>query len=410
MLMNHRMADWLGAATAMGMALLASGCGLFSTTGKRTRLAEPTQPTASAAVAPAPAAPVPDPSTPWIAWPDVRMDRAPVVNVFGEIEGFAPHRRPVSSDASFQQHTSSDEGFDADVVVDPSAKWLAFHSTRHSERADIYLQRVDGTSVTQLTTDPADDMQPGFSPDGTQIAFASTRSGNWDIYVMDLDGKSVQQITNTPGHEMHPSFSPDGTRLVYCSLSPRSEQWELWTVDLSTQARKMIGHGLFPVWSPRKDLDRIAFQRSRQRGSRWFSLWTVDLTDGEPRRLTEVTVSSSFAVLTPAWSPDGMHLAFTGISRPDSPEDVEKMRTNGRQDVWLVSADGGGRQKLTDGTGANLSPFWAADNRIYFISDRGGQENIWSVKAERGSTITAVKRDASAPAAVGSTDGSEIER
>src|SRR5437762_765458 len=116
---------------------------------------------------------------------------------------------------------------------DPPGKWPAFSSTRHSERADIYLQRVDGASVIQLTNDPADDVQPCFSADGTKIAFASSRSGNWDIYVMDIDGRNVEQLTSGVSQDLHPSFSPDGNRIAYCSLSHMSGQWEIWTLNLA---------------------------------------------------------------------------------------------------------------------------------------------------------------------------------
>src|SRR5207253_4586269 len=225
----------------------------------------------------------------------------PIVNIYGELRPAIYRDGEARSTLSFQQHTATDEGNDADVVVDPSGKWLAFSSTRHSERADIYLQRVDGSSVIQLTNDPADDVQPCFSPDGSKIAFASSRCGNWDLYVMDVDGKNVQQVTSGAAQDLHPTFSPDGNRLAYCSLT-HSGQWEIWLLNLSSREKKSLGPGLFPTWCPRRDVERIAFQRARQRGSRWFSIWTLDLVDGEPRRNTEVAVSSNAAVVCPAWS------------------------------------------------------------------------------------------------------------
>jgi TolB protein len=307
----------------------------------------------------------------------------PIVNIYGELRPAIYRTGQARASASFQQHTSTDEGHDADVVLDPSGRWLAFSSTRHSERADIYLQRVDGSSVIQLTSDPADDVHPCFSADGSKIAFASSRAGTWDIYIMDIDGKNVEQLTSGPPQDLHPSFSPDGSRLVYCSLS-RGDQWELWLLNLQSKERKTLGPGLFPTWSPRRDIDRIAFQRARQRGGRWFSIWTLDLIDGEPRRNAEIAVSSNAAVVSPAWSPDGSHLAFTTILQPARPSDDLLPQ----QEVWIVSADGSGRQRIAEGN-TNLSPFWSVTNRIYFISDRGGQENIWSVRVDPAKTATA---------------------
>ncbi|MGF1634675.1 MAG: DPP IV N-terminal domain-containing protein [Phycisphaerae bacterium] len=294
------------------------------------------------------------------------------VNVFGE---FGEQQIAVAGGfggkAGFQQHTFIEEGYDTDVAVCPAGQWLVFTSTRHNEAGDLYLQRVDGLSVTQLTDDPAEEAYPTFSPDGQRIAFSSNRSGSWDIYVTDLAGKQTTQITSQRTHELHPSFSPDGTKLVYSTVGNRSGQWELWTADLVSSERKMIGYGMFPVWSPAGD--KIAFQRGRDRGSRWFSLWTLDLVDGEGRMPTEVAVSGTAAIVAPTWSPDGSKLAFTTVL---------KKGNSTIHDVWTIKADGTERRRLTDGTGGNNQPFWAVDNRIYFTSDRGGPETIWSTPAD----------------------------
>jgi TolB protein len=332
------------------------------------------------------------------------------VNVFGEMDGMPRAAAPVAGDAGYQQHTFTDEGADSDVSTDPSGKWLLFASTRHSEHADIYLQRADGTTVTQLTSDAAEDAYPCFSPDGRQIAFASTRAGTWQIYVMDPDGRNVVQVTSGTMQCIHPSFSPDGTRLVYSAIGSRSNQWELWVADLRTGEKRMIGYGLFPRWSPDRTVDRIAYQRPRQRGGRWFSLWTIDLIEGEGRRMTEVAASTNAAIVSPCWSPDGRRLAFATVLDPSraatgggrsragagkgAPSSVE---TRTRQDIWTIDADGGNRQRLTDGNGTNLSPCWAADSRIYFISDRGGAECVWSVHAD------APRGNAMAGAVIGAT-------
>jgi TolB protein len=322
------------------------------------------------------------PSQPTFELVSVEAPKPPQVNVFGELDGV--RRQPPRSigEAGFQQHTYVDEGYDGDVAVDPKGQWLVFSSTRHSEHADIYLQKVDGVSVIQLTSDDASDANPVFSPDGSKIAFCSTRSGNWDIYVMDLDGKNVTQVTSSPMQEIHPSFSPDSSRVVYCAMSNRSGQWEIWTADLLTNEKRMIGFGLFPTWSPAKGKDQIAFQKARARGSRWFSLWTLDLVGGEARRVTEVAVSTNAAIVSPSWSPDGKQIGFATIVEPGKDQ-------QGQQDIWTVNSDGTNRHRITDGTGVCATPFWGADNRIYFVSNRGGADCIWSAKVDQTNTATA---------------------
>jgi TolB protein len=228
---------------------------------------------------------------------------------------------------------------------------------------------------------------------------------------MDIDGRDTVTVTSGPAQCIHPSFSPDGTRLVYSCLGTRSNQWELWTVNLATNEKQQIGYGLFPSWSPDKSVDRIAFQRARQRGSRWFSLWTLDLIDGDAHRVTEVAVSSNAAIVSPAWSPDGKRLVFATILDPN--RKTKSVKTvKGEQDIWTIAADGTDRRRVTDGNGINLSPFWASDNRVYFVSNRSGNEAIWSVRPGTGTTFTASagKTDNKSKESVGSVDTGSADK
>ena len=304
------------------------------------------------------------------------------VNVFGEVDGdvglLVSPTDFSNTKGGFQQHTFVEEGFDADVSVSPDGQWIVYASTRHSPRSDIYLQRVDGLAVTKLTTDGADDAFPTFSPDGTKVAFASNRTGNWDIYTMDLTGKNVTQITRGPEHDLHPSFNPQSDKLVFCRIGGPSRQWELWTADLYSNEFTMVGFGLFPEWSPRMDKDQIAFQRARQRGGRWFSLWTMDLFQGEPMNITEVLTSVNAAIVSPSWSPAGDKLAFATVVDPDVTASNSDITA---QDIWTINADGTERQRLTDGKGSYATPCWSENDRIFFVSNRGGVENVWSTSA-----------------------------
>jgi len=67
---------------------------------------------------------------------------------------------------------------------------------------------ADGTGVTALTADSATEGRPAWSPDGTTIAFASDRDGNYEIYAMNADGSGVVRLTNNPAFDGMPAWTP----------------------------------------------------------------------------------------------------------------------------------------------------------------------------------------------------------
>lgn len=289
------------------------------------------------------------------------------------------------SATNLEQHTSPGEGADFDPNVDPTGKNLAFASTRHSRHSHLYVKTIDGAACTQLTDENANDAQPVFSPDGKRIAFASDRGGQWDIWVIDADGRNPMQLTTNPLPELHPSWSPDGKRLVYSRVNPREGRGELWISALDNPGvKRLIGEGLFPTWSPRGN--KIAYQRARQRGSRWFSIWTLTLEKDDALFPTEIAASPQAAFIAPSWSRDGRQIAFSSVM-PGPNQAIEhedpRLTGQGHSDIGIVDADGRGVFLLTNGTTENYSPYWAADGRIYFTSRRDSAEAIWSLRPLR---------------------------
>ncbi|MFH1416914.1 MAG: hypothetical protein ABII12_01315 [Planctomycetota bacterium] len=284
-----------------------------------------------------------------------------------------------------RQHTSPGEGADFDPDVDPTGKQLVFASTRHSRHSHLYTKSIDGAVVTQITDESADDAQPAFSPDGKLIAFTSDRGGQWDIWVVDTNGRNPIQITRNPMPELHPSWSPDGKRLVYCRLNSKENRGELWVADLENPGvKRFIGEGLFPDWSPTGD--KIVYQRARERGSRWFSIWTIDLREDEVLFPTEIASNTHAALISPAWSADGTQVAFASV-RAESSEnagpDSLSYTDVGRSDIVMIDTDGRGLQRLTDGRGKHYAPTWAVDGRVFFTAKLSKGESIWSIKPFR---------------------------
>ncbi|GMU82180.1 MAG: hypothetical protein AMXMBFR47_20510 [Planctomycetota bacterium] len=341
----------LQAAGFLAITLLASLAGCQASAGR-------------GAVASAPPPPEQTPARP---------ETSRTVSPFGELDGDAA----ATSDrllANVTQHTFSKIGRDFDPDLSGDGQVLAYASTNHNDRPDIFLKAVDGFAITQLTADPADDVQPKFSPDGERVIFCSNRSGNWDVWLVNRDGTGLTQVTSDRADEIAPCWSPDGRRVAFSVWGSRSQQWEIWSLALDRPGvRRFLAYGLFPAWSP--DGQRLAFQRARQRGTRWFSVWVVDITGEEARFPTEIASGDDFACIAPRWSPNGRVIVYSTVPRDAATEETVA-------DLWTVDTFSGVRRKLSDGGAPAFNPAFAAGGRVYFVSTLGGSENIWSVPGD----------------------------
>ncbi len=293
------------------------------------------------------------------------------VSMFGDLTKTS-RVSEVQSSQSLQQHTFATEGACFDPKISSDGKWLAFASTQHTLKPDIYIKQVNSVTMTQLTNHPASDVQPVFSSDSRKIAFCSDRTGNWDIFIVDGNGRNLQQVTDDPAPEMHPSFSIDGKKLVYSRYNGQSRQWEIWLLDLSNPGqRKYIAAGLFPNFSPVGH--SIVYQRPAQRGSELFGIWMISLgKDDQPSMPTEVISGSDRALIGPEWSSDGEKIVYCSVHPNDKGAAVDSQ-------LWIVGVNGRGRMPITDQGIGCFSPVWGPDSKVYFCANRGECENIWSV-------------------------------
>jgi len=116
-------------------------------------------------------------------------------------------------------------------------KILFSEGDRTIGKMKIWTMNPDGSSPTQLTSAPDyDDLNPGWSPDGSRIIFASDRGlaqdqHNFDIWIMNHDGSDPKQLTTNGSRDDHPVFSPDGKTIYF--RSNRGLKWDIWVMELA---------------------------------------------------------------------------------------------------------------------------------------------------------------------------------
>ncbi len=231
---------------------------------------------------------------------------------------------------------------------------------------DIWVANPDGSNPVQLTTSPGLDRSPRWSPDGTRIAFASSRSGGSKMFVMDADGSDQRQLTFTSARDRTSAWSADGTKVLY-----DREFSEIYAINADgSGGERKFTDGLFPGTSPYGD--KVAFTASAvglitmkldgssrfqvTRGDAdWSANWSPGGTDLVFTRpvtemdrdmfrvhanglgIAQLTSTPSRVEVGPVWSPDGLKIAFLGCSLPLGGSDCG---------IYTVNRDGSGETQV----------------------------------------------------------------
>ncbi|HEV7902597.1 MAG TPA: hypothetical protein VGO96_02055, partial [Pyrinomonadaceae bacterium] len=288
-------------------------------------------------------------------------------------------------------------------AVPPSARGkIAFVSDRDGNN-EIYTMEPDGTAQTNITNHPGNDTDPAWSPDGTKIAFSSTRDGGDDeIYVMNADGSNVTQITYNNDIDTEPTWSPDGTKIAFTRMvvqpppppnclskfcpDPPSyyinnaviqDDIYVMNADGTNEVRltEDLGQDNNPAWSP--DGSKLVYAHTNYDfccnnpmagcacylGANYTLIYVMNADGSGQQNAPEVLVSTGNAIINdrqPAWSPDNSKIIYVHDLYTFSYQlgtDGESTRA-----LYTINPDGGEMTIFdeTDPT-TNTWPAWSPD-------------------------------------------------
>jgi len=136
------------------------------------------------------------------------------------------------------QLTGTPAGWDSTPSFAPDGNSVLFESNRSGEGFDLYRLNLETSQVVRLTDDLGTDAEAKVSPDGTQVAFASVRDGDFEVYVMDADGGNIRQLTNNQAEDRCPQWSPDGRQISF--YSERDDDREIYVMNADGSGQRRI--------------------------------------------------------------------------------------------------------------------------------------------------------------------------
>jgi Tol biopolymer transport system component/imidazolonepropionase-like amidohydrolase len=285
---------------------------------------------------------------------------------------------------------STDEGTWLDLDVSPDGRTIAF-----SMMGDIYTLPISGGNATRISSGPAYDVQPRFSPDGKQIAYTSDRAGGNNLWRMNRDGSDSKQVSKESFRLLNnPIWTPDSQYLIgrkHFSSQRSLGAGELWMyhlkggsegLQLTKRKNDQMDLGE-PAISP--DGRYVYYSEDVSEGDTFsynknvydviYAIKRLDRETGE----TKTLVSTPGGAIRPQPSPDGKSLAFVKRIRDKSVLHVLDLQSGAVKTVWDgLSHD---QQEVWAIFGPYPNYNWLPDSKDVVIWAQG---KLWRVNMQTG--------------------------
>jgi tricorn protease len=213
----------------------------------------------------------------------------------------------------------------------------------------------------------------------TQIAFSYAG----DIWLVDRSGGEARRLASTPAREFYPVFSPDGSEIAFARFNPATGAlaWDVYVAPVNGGGERRVTYHPeldFPVnWTP--DGKNVLIQSFRDRVT-WIAgrLYTVPAQGG---LATAVPVPRGWRG---SFSPAGDRIAYTPLVSGQEIVGWRNYRGGATSRIWLVKLSDATTEVIPRGNVNDTDPMWIGD-KVYFVSDRDGTENLFVYDTSRKS-------------------------
>jgi TolB protein len=235
-------------------------------------------------------------------------------------------------------------------VWSPDATEIAFTrrfcENRRCGPRDLYVLDTRDLSERRLTVDAGVGLA-SWSPDGSRLAYDSfagePQSEAWgDLYTINADGSDPVNLTAGPETGGEPGWSPNGRQIAFAAGDGM-----IWVIDVDGSNRQLLVDlqaipTFEPAWSP--DGSRIAFTGPGDQADN--NVWVMNADGSNPSSLTEDGLY--WQAWRPSWSPDGTQIAYWAY-KPDGGHSYQ---------IYVMNNDGSSPTRLTF-EGVNEGPYWS---------------------------------------------------